>query len=516
MKKSYALAMAIAALTGAASAQDVAKEIESAKSAAAAADAKATAAKSVAAAAEAKAAATDAKLEATDDKLDATKGKLDGLEESYLETKSTVDALAKIKVTGLIQARAEIAIDTGKLDAGLPTTTTRFKVRRGRLKVSQAGTLGDWAVQAQYGEKGIELQDIYGTAYDPWGLVKLRLGAQDIPFGYEIGYSSSSMETMERSLAEQKIFKGEKDLGAVLFLAYDKDYFKYVDFKVGVMNGQMNVTTQENDNGKAFLGRLGFKLPVKDLNFEVDGGGSYYYNTLTARGLSSVLDYDNQLDGHTDAKNKYAAVTSKDFVDLKKKIVGADLQVYVNLLPFGGTVLRGELYTGTNVSLDNNNHYDGTMTATTTYTTTASTDSKGVTTYTTKSADTKSSPAAVIRPVLGWYGTLIQNIGNDFQVVARYEQFDQNTELEGDAIGAKNSAGTVVGNSNDLAWSQISLGLNYFLSGNVKLSLAYDIKTNETTANTENINGKGKTNDRNDWSKEIDNNLTTLQLQYKF
>jgi len=481
MKKSYALAMAIAALTGAASAQDVAKEIESAKSAAAAADTKATAAKSVAAAAEAKVAATDAKLEATDDKLDATKGKLDGLEESYLETKSTVDALAKIKVTGLIQARAELSrADSGGLDAGLSSTTSRFKVRRGRLKVSHSGNLGDWAVQAQYGEKGLELQDIYGTAYDPWGLFKLRVGAQDIPFGFEIGYSSSSMETMERSLAEQKVFKGEKDLGAVLFLAYDKGIFQYVDFKAGIVNGSMNVVqVQENDNGKAGVGRLGFKVPLKDLNFEIDGGASYYYNVQTTR-ADTVIDYDNQLGNHLTTGNTKVAKNPNKGADLelKKSIFGADLQAYASILPFGGTVLRGEFYTGTNVSLDNNNPFDN-------------------------------SANAFIRPVTGWYTTLIQNIGNDFQLVGRYEQFDPNTKLEGDAIGAKVN-GTAIGNSNDLAYSQISVGVNYFLSGNVKLSVAYDHKVNETSAALKNANP------RKDYSGEVENDLTTLQLQYKF
>jgi len=503
MKKSTAMAIAIATLTGSVFAQDVVT-----KDALDAVKAKADAAG-------AKAASLDAKVDSVSDKVDATKGKLDGLEESYLETKSTVETLAKIKVTGLIQARMEYAPgDTGILDAGLPSTQTRFKVRRGRLKVAQSGKLGDWAVQAQYGEKGIELQDIYGTAYDPWGVAKLRIGAQDIPFGYEIGYSSGSMETMERSLGEQKIFNGEKDLGAVFFLAYDKDFFQYIDFKAGVMNGQMNVKTQENDDGKAYLGRLGFKAPLKDLNLEIDGGASYYYNTLTARGLASVLDYDNQLGNHTNAKNQYAAVITGD-VELKKQIIGADLQTYFNILPFGGTVLRGELYTGTNVSAASNAPYDGTTTSTSTSTTTYATvldtvTKKYVTTATTTTKTTVASAAAVIRPVMGWYGTLIQNIGNDFQVVARYEQWDPNTELSGNVIGAKNSAGTAIGDVNDLAYTQISLGLNYFLSGNVKLSLAYDIKTNEKSSALVN------SDPRKDYSKEIDNNLLTAQLQYKF
>ncbi|MEN9353175.1 MAG: hypothetical protein RL318_500 [Fibrobacterota bacterium] len=492
MKKSTALALAIAALTGSAFAQDAAKV-----------------------------ALLEAKLDSVSEKTDAVKGKLDGIEENYLETKATVDKLAKIKVSGLIQARMEYATDTAQLDAGFGANQARFKVRRGRLKVAHDGTLGDYAVQVQYGEKGIELVDMYGSFQDPWKTVKVRLGAQDIPFGYEIGYSSSMMETMERSLAEQKLFNGEKDLGAVLFLSYDKDFFQYVDFKAGVMNGQMNIKTQENDEGKTFLGRLGFKAPIKDLNFEIDGGASYYMNELTVRN-KSVVDYDNQVGGTKEtAKIAYTVANAVD-LKLEKTIIGADMQAYFNILPFGGTVLRGEMYTGTNVSVANNGPYTGDISTTvsynTTYTTTADTAKKA---YTTKSVDPKASAGAYVRPVMGWYGTLIQNVGDAFQVVARYEQFDPNTELEGSAIGSHNSVKGVIGSADDLSWSQISLGLNYFLSGNVKLSLAYDIKVNETTsaANVVNLNtkdGKNTTTPRTDWSKEIDNNLLTAQLQYKF
>lgn len=465
MKKSTALALAIAALTGSLYAQDaVTKDALDAVKA-----------KAEAAGAEAKVVSLDAKVDSVSEKVDATKGKLDGLEENYLENMATLGKLAKIKVSGMIQARYEYASDTGMITGstnGLAQTQSRFRVRRGRLKVAHEGTLGDFAVQAQYGEKGIELVDMYGTFQDPWKMVKVRVGAQDIPFGYEIGHSSGSMETMERSLAEQKIFNGEKDLGAVFFLAYNKGIFENIDLKAGVMNGQMNIKTEEANDGKAFLGRLGFKLPVPSANFEIDGGASYYMNSTTTV-ADSVFDYAGQLSNHKTSGNTNIALKSK-YQTLEKSVFGADVQVYFNVLPFGGTVVRGEMYAGDNVSLANNAPYDG-----------------GTVAYT--------------RPTLGWYGTLVQNLGSDFQLVGRYEQYDPNTELEGDAVG-KNKIGT----SDDIAWSQITVGVNYFLSGNVKLSLAYDIKTNETSENLK------STTVRKDYSKEIDNNLLTAQLLYKF
>lgn len=125
MKKSYALALAIAALTGTVRAQEAAD----------------SASEPVAA-------------QSQSEQIDALKGKIDGVEESYLDTKSTVDKLAKIKVSGYIQARYEYAMDTGIMGsnaAGSNMTSSqmqgRFKVRRGRVKVGQEGDLGDFAVQ---------------------------------------------------------------------------------------------------------------------------------------------------------------------------------------------------------------------------------------------------------------------------------------------------------------------------------------------------------------------------------
>jgi hypothetical protein len=516
MKKSTALAMAIAALTGAASAQDVAKEIESVKATAAAAKTEAASAKSAAAAVDTKVAATDAKLDATSEKLDATKGKLDGLEESYLETKSTVESLAKIKVSGLMQARVEIGMDTGVIDAKNAPLNAQFKVRRGRVKVAHEGKLGDFAIQLQYAEDGLKLMDAYGSFYDPWKFVKARVGVQDIPYGFEIGYSSASMETMERSLVEQTVFNGEKDLGAVFSLNYSEDFFKYIDLKAGVMNGNMNVvglpivgsvqngaSQAEFDNGKAYIGRLGFKAPVKDYNFEIDGGVSEYFATYTSVS-DKVYDFAGKLD-NTNATSHLSIGNLR--ADLNKQIFGGDLQAYVNVLPFGGTVIRGEFYTGNNVCLNNNKVFDPYTYGVNASKTDSVVNSAGKkVAVVTAISDTKTNDA-YIKPVMGWYGTLIQNIGNDFQVVGRYEQFDPNTKVEGDAIGVKGSNTS----KDDLGYTQISVGVNYFLSGNVKLSVAYDHKVNETSATLKNA-----TDARSDYSSEINNDKTTLQLQYKF
>lgn len=485
MKKSYALALAIAALTGTVRAQEAAD----------------SASEPVAA-------------QSQSEQIDALKGKIDGVEESYLDTKSTVDKLSSIKVGGMIQARYEYALDTGVLDSKSMSLQNRFRIRRGRIKVGHESSLGDITAQIQYAEDGIKLIDMYGSFYDPWKFVKVRLGAQDIPFGYEIGYSSSSMELAERSLFEQSVFNGEKDVGAVFFLNYNEGIFEHVDLKLGVMNGSMNVvglpiigntgngaSASEFDDGKAFLGRLGFKAPVKDANFEIDGGVSGYYATYLSQS-DAVIDFSKQL------SNTNAAYKSTGNLkgDLKKQIFGADLQTYFSLLPIGGTVLRGEFYMGNNVCIAGNKVYTpysyGVNATKTDSVVNASGKKVAVVTAV---SDAKAANTPYIKPMMGWYATLIQNLGDDFQLVGRFEQFDPNTEVSGDDIGkvANTSA-------DDIAYTQISAGVNYFLSGNVKLTVEYDHKMNETSASLKNADP------RKDYSGDINNDLLTLQLQYKF
>jgi hypothetical protein len=519
MKKSTALALAVATLTGAAIAQEApvtSEALESVKAkaeatTAKAADAQNKAMQADAKAAEAEAAAKDAesKITAVSEKTDAVQGKVDGLEEDYLETKSTVAALAKIKVSGFIQARYEYGADTGIIDSKNPPLQGRFTVKRGRVSVGSEGTLGDFLVTTQYAEDGIKLIDAYGSAYDPWKVVKARMGVQTIPFGYEINASTPKMDNLERSLFEQSVFNGEKDLGAVLFLNYNEGAFQYIDFKAGVLNGNMNVVgipvlgTAENgvsqaafDDGKAYTGRLGFKAPIKDLNMEIDGGVSEYYAVYTSQN-DTVFDFAGQL-SNTSSTSHISTGNVRN--DLHKQIAGADLQAYFNVLPIGGTVLRGEFYTGTNVSISGNKPFDPWSEALNTSNATG-TDNSYVT-----------SNKAYVKDVMGWYATLVQNFGKSFQGVVRFEQFDPNTDVSGAQIGnGKGNGGSLLNTSkDDIEWSMLEVGVNYFLSGNVKLSLDYDHKINETSANA---TGSSTITDYNG---QIQNDKYTFQLQYMF
>ncbi len=415
--------------------------------------------------------------------------------------KAQVDALAKIKVSGFLQARYEYGIDTSVIDSKSSQIKGRFNIRRGRVIVSNEGALGDFSVQVQYAEDGIKLIDAYVSAYDPWKMVKLRIGSQAIPYGYEVsGWSSSSMEVLERSLFEQTVFPGEHDLGAVLSLNCKKDFFQYVDIKAGVFSGNMSVvgvpvlgnsangvSQADFDDGKAFVGRVGFQAPLPSLGLDFSGGVSEYYDVLTSQN-DTVYDFAGQLD-NTNATSHISRGNSR--LDLHKQILDVDLQVNAKLLDLGSTVLRGELYTGANVALSSGAIFDPYS---------SSLPSTAVANVATNKA--------YIRNALGWNVLLAQNLGA-FQVAARFEQFDPNTDIDAAGVGATGSNTSIA----DVAWTQISGAVSYNLSSNVKFMIEYDHKTNETIGTAFTYKAGS---DNRDYTTDVNNDKTTFQLQYKF
>ena len=68
--------------------------------------------------------------------------------------KAQVDQLAKTKVSGFLQGRYEFGFDTSVIDSKSSQLQGRFSIKRGRVIVSNEGSLGDVLIQAQYGEAG--------------------------------------------------------------------------------------------------------------------------------------------------------------------------------------------------------------------------------------------------------------------------------------------------------------------------------------------------------------------------
>jgi hypothetical protein len=454
-----------------------------------------------------------------EEKIGEVKGQVDGLNESFLEVKSVVDALSKIKVSGYMQAQFQSAQnDAVKSFAGgnLPTLThNRFAIRRGRIKFNYNTTFTNYVLQFDASEGGFSTKDAYITVQEPWlKTAELWAGIFNRPFGFEIEYSSSSRETPERTRMFQTLFPGERDLGAKLEIRPQVDFLNLFNLKLGLFNG--NGIAAETDNNKDFIGRFGISLPFVEENLAIDAGVSAYIGKVTldpsssssstslakdsswiktSSGLDSVKAYSYALKTTTTTTvnkiytldNPNATPTAKAASEQKadRQYLGGDMQIYYDLPILGGFSLRGEYISGKQPGSKSDNKF-----------------------YARGAGD------IYLRNFAGYYINYVQNIGNDNQFVLKYDVFDPNTDVKGDDIGR-------IGGNTKLGWADIKyttlgLGWIYHWDSNVKFVLYYDMVTNEkinsaATSSTV-VNGSSDLTYKND----IHDNVLTFRVQYRF
>lgn len=448
---------------------------------------------------------------ATDDKITTLKGKIDGLQEDYLATKSTVDKLAKFKVSGYVQAQFVYTPTTkdqlgtdyknkydigefqgGKLPAGSKSV---FQVRRARLKFAYQNTYSSMVVQLDclpftyatavnsvtqdtskkvtsanggpyYSGGGVSVKDAYLHFNEPWlNSVGITAGIFDRPFGFEIPYSSSSLESPERSRVIQTLFPGEKDMGVSLEYTPSDNLplgAQLFNFKGGFFSG--NGANIEIDEMRDFIGRFGLSIPLTSLNMAIDGGISGYVGSVINRSDSLY-----EMDGSAWKGSKIKKFGS--YVD--RKYLGVDGQYYFGDIPYlGGLSLRGEYITGSQPSIAGNN-------------------------YSLKN-DQPMSGAIYNRPVEGYYAMAVLNIDPiNCQLVGKYDVFDPNTK----------KAGTQVTDYGDMKFTTTGFGLVYHWDENVKLMAYYDKVENED------VSSKVKSGS---YVKDAKDNVFTFRILYKF
>jgi hypothetical protein len=159
------------------------------------------------------------------------------LEKTQAETErisSLVDNLNKLKISGYIQSDLQFGQKDASLKVGTAKSSTednytRIGLRRGRLKFTYSdlfeGAPNTAVAQFEMTEKAVEVKELYFSVTEPWTRwVSLQAGVANRPFGYEIPYSSSSLETPERSTACNLLFPNEVDLGGMLTIQAPKDH----------------------------------------------------------------------------------------------------------------------------------------------------------------------------------------------------------------------------------------------------------------------------------------------------
>ena len=111
-----------------------------------------------------------------EDRVAELETKLESMKEDSELTKGIVEQLAKIKLSGYIQGRFEWHDDSkdGVDAANKPATTTRFLVRRGRLKATYLGQYAEFMLQLDAASSGVSLKDAEATFIEPWSGWDLR------------------------------------------------------------------------------------------------------------------------------------------------------------------------------------------------------------------------------------------------------------------------------------------------------------------------------------------------------
>jgi len=356
------------------------------------------------------------------EKITTIDGRLNSLDERVALNESDLGKLTKIKVSGYIQAQFE-----SYQDGLLKTNDAKnsFYIRRARVKITYEATDGlKFVLQPDFSTGNLSLKDAYAVASIPkLRSLSLWAGQFNRP-NYEVEYSSSQREVLERSRVIRTIYPGEREVGAKLEF---NPVTVPLKLQFAVLNGNFTGSQQKDvDTKKDIMARATYSVKLPSAGIGIDFGAHVYYGGLMAKN-KYVLDLENKMDSVAGNTGSY----------LDKKWAGAEMQIYLDLL--GGMALKAEYITGQNA-------FPG---------------------------DSKSNPYKK-KQFSGYYAYLIKNIGNRNQLVGRYDYLDPNTKLSGDAAGK------------DIYYKTLTLAWQYYLNDNIRFSVQYEMPKNET--NTSNPN----------------------------
>jgi hypothetical protein len=381
--------------------------------------------------------------------IDKHEGKINALDERVLVNEADLGKLNKIKISGYVQAQWELY---GKdlVKANDPNNT--FYIRRARIKFTYEALDGvKFVIQPDFSTGNLSLKDAYAVVNIP----KLKdfslwAGQFNRP-DYEVEYSSSQREVLERSRVIRAIYPGEREIGVKLEYIGSKIPLK---FQLMAMNGNFTGSqAKDYDSKKDLMGRLVYSIKIPGAGIGIDLGANGYYGGNRIKYNTFVSKSDGTLDS--------TSLKAGDYLD--KKWIGGEIQIFADIL--GGLAIKGEYIAGVNSASSATNQ-----------------DSKA------KLADMRKDPTK-LRNFSGYYIYLIKNIGSRNQFVAKYDYYDPNIKLSGDAA------------KNELFYKTLTLAWQYYLNDNIRLSLNYEIPWNETNATN---------------AKDLKDNTLGVRIQAKF
>ncbi|NJK98219.1 MAG: hypothetical protein HC905_27860, partial [Bacteroidales bacterium] len=249
--------------------------------------------------------------------------KQDSLKNEYPEL------LKNLNITGLIQTQYQHFASEAE------ETNNRITLRRSRLKFLYNGTWVKYVFQFHATERNLGPDEVYITISNPWiKTLTLTSGIFNRPFGNEISYSSTYLESDERSLVTRTLFPDEKDLGIQLtFHPKQKSSFNFLYFDAGIFNGTGPVK-EDFDDRKNFMGHLYSRKAFLNERMEAGLGVSWFKG-----------GFSNQLNLHFEWDKGFVPVINDTLALSEQNIKGIDAQFSVKW-SLGKTSLRFEYLVG--------------------------------------------------------------------------------------------------------------------------------------------------------------------------
>ena len=415
---------------------------------------------------------------------ESTENPMDTLARSVNKLQDDFAIFKKLKVSGYIQAQFQVADSVGIPSyAGgnfNPGVDKRFAIRRGRIKFNYDNRLTQYVLQFNATEKEVTTKEAYVKITEPWmQAFSVQMGIFDVPFGFEAPYSSSAIETPERGRMSQTLLPDENDLGAMITFQMPKtSALNFLKLEAGMFNGTQ-AKAPDFDFQKDFIGRLSIARSSKSEKIKY-GIGCSYYNGGVSQGNKYVFT-SVSTGGGTTWFNVDSTATNKGQI-AERQYTGVDAQISFDF-PFGITTIKGEYIEGVQPGSS------GTSKSPNAALSDASTYAHTADTYK--------------RRFNGAYFYFIQNIlQTKHQIVVKYDWYDPNTKVSGDQIAAKGSSLGVT----DVKFTTWGFGYNYKWDNNVRITLYYDLVTNETSKY---LGKKG-------YHTDLKDNVFTVRFQYKF
>ncbi len=350
----------------------------------------------------------------------------------------------KLKVSGYIQMQYQHSVQESMLDAITstqyePQANNRFSIRRGRLKLDYTIGFASVVFQTDISEDGVKVVDAYIGLQSKNKIFSGKLGIAEVPFGYELGYSSTQLESAERSRIYQSFFPGERDLGV-------QGSVNYAGFSLaaGIFNG--TGIASDNDSRKDFSGRLDYTYEFKNQG-KLSAALSYYYGSILNSDDSHFIWQDGV--GYTEKSNDYYTFSKREYLGTALRYENKDWKI-------GRTYLIGEFLWGSEPGLQNSN----------------------------RNVSGGFYPSYGVlpiyeRPFAGGYAMLAQTIGDSRHVaVLKYDYYDPNRKVAGDEIGSLSNTGYV-----DLKYTTYGVGYIFEWTKYFRVMAYYDFVLNEETAN---------------------------------